>query len=175
MTKSTLIISVISAAILGSIAQDNPGISFLLGLLQLVVQLATLAIYIWVYSRFFIAELPLAIETDMSSTTCINRSWELTKGYVARIQGVILVAGLITIPLVLLALIPVFMMVPVFPAPTSLETIVYAVFLLISFIVIFIAFSSTLMMPFWQAVKAVIYYDLRSRREGLGLQLRDSH
>jgi hypothetical protein len=30
------------------------------------------------------------------------------------------------------------------------------------------------MMPFWQAIKAVIYYDLRSRREGLGLQVRDS-
>jgi hypothetical protein len=28
-------------------------------------------------------------------------------------------------------------------------------------------------MPFWQSIKAVIYYDLRSRREGLGLQLRD--
>ena len=30
-----------------------------------------------------------------------------------------------------------------------------------------------LIAPFWQTVKAVIYYDLRSRREGLGLQLRD--
>lgn len=27
-------------------------------------------------------------------------------------------------------------------------------------------------MPFWQALKAVLYFDLRSRREGLGLQLR---
>jgi hypothetical protein len=172
---ASLIISVIAAAILGSIAQDNPGISFLLGLLQLVVQLATLAIYLWVYSRFFIAELPLAIETDMNSTNCISRSWELTKGFVGRIEGVILVAGLITMPFLLLALIPVFIIIPVFATSTSPETIISAIFSLIGLIMIFIAFSSTLMMPFWQAVKAVIYYDLRSRREGLGLQLRDSH
>ena len=175
LSIASLIISVIAAAILGSIAQDNPGITFLLGLLQLVVQLATLAIYIWVYSRFFIAELPLAIETDMNSTNCISRSWELTKGFVGRIEGVILVAGLITMPFLLLALIPVFIIIPVFATSTSPETIISAIFSLIGLIMIFIAFSSTLMMPFWQAVKAVIYYDLRSRREGLGLQLRDSH
>jgi uncharacterized membrane protein len=175
LSIASLIISVIAAAILGSIAQDNPGISFLLGLLQLVVQLATLAIYLWVYSRFFIAELPLAIETDMSSTNCISRSWELTKGFVGRIEGVILVAGLITMPFLLLALIPVFVIIPVFATSTSPETIISAILLLVGLVMIFIAFSSTLMMPFWQAVKAVIYYDLRSRREGLGLQLRDSH
>ena len=27
-------------------------------------------------------------------------------------------------------------------------------------------------LPFWQAVKAVVYYDLRTRKEGLGLKLR---
>ena len=33
--------------------------------------------------------------------------------------------------------------------------------------------SGAVVLPFWQAIKAVIYYDLRSRREGLGLKLRD--
>jgi hypothetical protein len=33
--------------------------------------------------------------------------------------------------------------------------------------------SGAVFLPFWQAIKAVIYYDLRSRREGLGLQMRD--
>lgn len=31
----------------------------------------------------------------------------------------------------------------------------------------------TLVFPIWQTVKAVVYYDLRSRHEGLDLQLRD--
>jgi hypothetical protein len=30
--------------------------------------------------------------------------------------------------------------------------------------------SGALLVPFWQAVKAVIYYDLRIRQEGLGMQ-----
>jgi hypothetical protein len=33
--------------------------------------------------------------------------------------------------------------------------------------------GGALILPFGQTVKAVVYYDLRSRREGLGLQLRD--
>jgi hypothetical protein len=33
--------------------------------------------------------------------------------------------------------------------------------------------ASVIVLPLWQTIKAVIYYDLRSRREGLGLQLRD--
>ena len=31
--------------------------------------------------------------------------------------------------------------------------------------------GGALMIPFWQSIKAVIYYDLRVRREGLGLNL----
>jgi hypothetical protein len=44
------------------------------------------------------------------------------------------------------------------------------------FIVLFLGIiisSNAAILPFLQTVKAVIYYDLRSRREGLGLQLRD--
>jgi hypothetical protein len=29
------------------------------------------------------------------------------------------------------------------------------------------------LLPLWQTVKAAIYFDLRNRREGLGLELRD--
>jgi len=32
--------------------------------------------------------------------------------------------------------------------------------------------SGALVTPFWQAMKAIIYYDLRSRKEGLDLQMR---
>jgi hypothetical protein len=33
--------------------------------------------------------------------------------------------------------------------------------------------SGALILPFVQTVKAVVYYDLRSQHEGLGLQLRN--
>ena len=50
-----------------------------------------------------------------------------------------------------------------------------AIFALVYFVlVIGIAFiSGAMIVPFWKAIQAVIYYDLRSRREGLGLTLRD--
>jgi hypothetical protein len=34
--------------------------------------------------------------------------------------------------------------------------------------------SGSLLVPFWQAIKAVIYYDVRNRKEGLDLKMRDS-
>jgi hypothetical protein len=33
---------------------------------------------------------------------------------------------------------------------------------------------TALPIPFWQSIKAVIYYDLLTQKEGLGLNLRDS-
>jgi hypothetical protein len=174
LSTVTFIVNFISTTIMRSIAQDNPGIIILLVLLQVVVRLVTFAIYLWVYSRFFIAELPLAIENNMSSTSCIGRSWELTKGFVARIQLVILVAGLITAPIILLALVPISFMIPSLTNFSSPEALVSAIFSIVFLVGILVIVGSTLMMPFWQAIKAVIYYDLRSRREGLGLQLRDS-
>ncbi|WP_287239347.1 MULTISPECIES: hypothetical protein [unclassified Okeania] len=32
--------------------------------------------------------------------------------------------------------------------------------------------GNVFLLPFWQAIKAVVYYDLRTRREGIDLQLR---
>jgi hypothetical protein len=168
------IIIFVPTLLFSSIAQDNLVISIILGLLQLIVRIATIFIDIWVYSRFLIAELPLAIEDNITSTTCISRSWELTKDFVLRIQGVILVAGLITIPIILLALTPILLMIPSFTSFSSPEALIYMIISLFFWVLILILVSSTLMMPFWQAIKAVIYYDLRSRREGLGLQVRDS-
>ena len=165
----------IPTMILMTIARDNPEVSLILGLLQLVVRFVSLFIYIWVYSHFFIAEVPLAIEDNMSSTNCISRSWELTKGFATRIQWVILVASLITMPIILLAITPMWgLIISIFTSYSSPEALFYGIMWLIFWIFILITMGSTLMMPFWQAIKAVIYYDLRIRREGLGLQLRDS-
>lgn len=169
-----LIIGILSI-ILGNGGQDVSSSSPLLALIQLVVVLVTTAIYIWVYSRVMIPELPLAIE-GVDAGTSISRSWDLTKGSVLRIQGVVLVAGLITFPIFILAFIPVMLFVaPILAASStaSPDTLGSAILLFILSIVIISLVAAVLTMPFWQAIKAVIYYDLRSRREGLGLRLRD--
>jgi hypothetical protein len=62
--------------------------------------------------------------------------------------------------------LPTLSLLPV-DARTSIYWLVYAITMVISLL------GGMFVMPFWQSMKAVLYYDLRSRHEGLGLQLRD--
>jgi hypothetical protein len=172
LTIVSVIILGILTAVLGGTSSSEGGLFIVL--IQNIINLITLAIYLWFYSHFFIAELPLAIERNVTSTSCISRSWELTKGLALRVQMIVLVAGLITAPIVLLALSPVFFMISSLITSFSPEALVSTIISIIFWGLILVTVGSTLMMPFWQAIKAVVYYDLRSRREGLGLQVRDS-
>lgn len=121
----------------------------------------------WFYARWVVAEVPLAVEENINGSESISRSWELTKASAFRIQGIVIVTGLVTLPIMFLFnYIPNLFLIKLEPGST-IYTLVYLVSLLISLV------GGTFVMPFWQSIKAVIYYDLRSRREGLGLQLRD--
>jgi hypothetical protein len=121
----------------------------------------------WFYSRWIVAEVPLAVEENINGGESVARSWELTKGSVFRIQGVVLVAFIVTLPLVLvLNYIP-----SIFLIRLESGSAIYSIVYFISWVGSLI--GGILIMPFWQAIKAVLYLDLRSRREGLGLQLRE--
>ena len=116
--------------------------------------------FTWFFSRFMIAEVPLAVEQNTDGTESISRSWQLTKNSVFRIQGVVLVAFLVTIPLVVITTyIPLIVLMVIGP-----ESDLYGIFYF--FYLISSLGGGMLILPFWQAVKAVLYYDLRSRREG---------
>lgn len=168
------IIFFIPNLILEGVSNQNSGVNLILLIIDVILRLIALIIYIWFYSHFFVAELPLAIENNMNSTNCIGRSWELTKGFVVRVQAIILLAGMITLPIVLITLLPVFLLVQFLATSSSADAILASVFLIGFLGIILGIVGATFMMPFWQAIKAVIYYDIRSRREGLGLQVRDS-
>lgn len=177
-------VSIVSLFIIGipsiflmTALQGNQTAAIAIQLLQQIVNLISYVVYLWVYSHFFIAELPLALEENITSGNCISRSWELTKGFISRILSVVLVGGLITMPLWVLACTPLLLLIPIFselsgasaPDPSVFLTILLVMFLMIALF----AFVNTLMLPFWQSLKAVIYYDLRNQKEGLSLQLRD--
>ncbi len=82
-----------------------------------------------------------------------------------RIQDVVMIAFLVTLPIIMVTnYIPQIFLVGIEPG-SNLYRIVYLVSLIVSFA------GGILVLPFWQTVKAVLYYDLRSRREGMGLQL----
>ncbi len=126
--------------------------------------------FIWLISRLFLAELPLAVEENITATSTISRSWDLTKGSVGRIQLVVLLGFLISIPILLVTNIASFVLQIAIGA--GLENAPgFAAIGGILYLLIAVA-GGALLIPFWQAIKALVYYDLRVRREGMGINLR---
>ena len=123
--------------------------------------------------RLFIVEMPLAIENNVTATSTITRSLQLTKGFAVRLQWIVFVAILVTLPISIVVQIVSsilqFVVTAVFPTDSPL-------FGFLNFLVVLalICASGAILTPFWQAIKAVVYYDLRTRKEGLGLEIRDS-
>lgn len=154
------------AVILGGlVGQQLTAIVSVLLIIVLIVSL--IFALIWFFSRWFVAEMPLAIEEGMTVNRSLSRSWELTNKSVLRIQVIVVIAFLVTLPLLLLTSFLPTLFLSTLDPQTSIYWISYSFSLLLSII------ASTLVLPFWQAIKAVLYYDLRSRQEGLGLKLRD--
>ncbi|MBE9135817.1 hypothetical protein IQ254_01115 [Nodosilinea sp. LEGE 07088] len=152
---------IFSALINGSVgAVIGISLGALLGLGILLVVL------IWVASRLFIAEVVLAIESQQDAGTSMSRSWELTQSAIMRIQVVFLATFLIQLPILSVTNYIPSIMLELLPD----DTVLYSITALLSLILSL--FGSMVVLPLWQAVKGVLYYDLRSRREGLDLALR---
>lgn len=136
----------------------------------IITFIAWILMLIWLGSRLFLVEVSMAIE-EVSPTVAIKRSWELTKSSVGRIQMIIFVAVLISLPISLVVQIISQILQIVFARLITDNPILFVPYLIL-LIGISIA-GGALLAPFWQALKGVIYYDLRTRREGLGLGLSD--
>jgi hypothetical protein len=157
----------ISAVLLGGL-QDVTNI-IIYGLIVLVFMIISCIGILWIGIRFYLVDVSLAIENDVNGSSTINRSWELTKGNVGRILLISLIVSLITIPIQ-------FIIRLIFPTLLKQgDPIFSSIFSLLILGLTFV--GSALILPFLQTVKAVVYYDLRSRHEGIGLQLRnhDNH
>jgi hypothetical protein len=158
-----------------------------IGILLMIVLLLLgfvgfLLIIIRFYSNWFVAELPLAVEGQMAALDSIGRSRQLSSPFVSRILLVILVSFLVTLPLIALSNTPSLLsygellsqiqriQAGDMTAASSPMSANY--YLLQGVSVILSLLLELLVVPFWQAIKSVIYFDLRSRREGNDLQLR---
>ncbi|NLQ08121.1 DUF975 domain-containing protein [Cylindrospermopsis raciborskii LB2897] len=169
------LLALIPTAILGGLNIQNPtnnGTWWVL-IFLLVFLLAIVAIVgsIWLEIRFSLLTLPLAIEENVDATSTIGRSWELTKGHAWRIFLILFVASLITLPMQIFLQIISFIVQGILEFTPDNNPLLNSLLLLL-FFAMFIG-GSALVLPFWQSLKAVIYYDLRTRREGLGLKLRE--
>lgn len=159
----------------GASLQQNITAIVIITLIGIVAFAVCLSLLIRFFTRFSLFEVPLAIEENINAVQTIGRSWNLTKGQIGRIFLILTIAFLINLPLYIIVQIVASLIQAVLPRVLSTDPLSPG-FQLLSLIVGYILglVSGVVFLPFWQAIKAVIYYDLRSRREGLGLQVRDS-
>jgi hypothetical protein len=168
----TILAGVFGAILVPMLIQNTAAVVIVV-LLGVVTPIASLIAYIRLFCRLLIVEVPLALENNLDATSTISRSWQLTKGDVSRLVWIVVVAFLITIPISLVVQIASSIMEgilsAVFPKDSSLFVSLYLLL-----VIVFSFVSGSVLIPFWQCIKAVIYYDLRSRKEGMDLQIRNS-
>ncbi len=158
--------------------RKNPWLSALIMLAVLIIILACIFFPpLWLYSRFFITDLPLAFESKINGLNTFIRSWKLTRRYSFSIQLILLVALLVITPLQFLFYLAISIIWGIisyilsFLLPNYNSSYSYSLLELLT--VGIIGASGAIIMPLLQAIKAVVYYNVRLRREGLGLQLGD--
>ena len=157
------VIGGVGSALLGSVFNEvGAVIAVVIGIIA-AIALIVFGL-LWVLGRFVVAEVPLAVESDVDASTSIGRSWQLSKSSIVRIQFVLIATYLITLPILI-----VFSFIPQiavsFVSPES------SLLLVLNLLVLLLGFAvSIVTLPFWQIVKGVLYYDLRSRREGIDLK-----
>ncbi len=165
------------AAVFGGLIISSQGGDFALTAiavaLSVIAFIAFIVGFFLIFIRFFVFELPLAVEDNIDSTATISRSWNLTKGFVGRILLISFVAFLITFPLLVLvqAVSTFFQALLATSSEQNSNPILGLLFFILTLCLSFT--SGAIQLPFWQAIKAVVYYDLRTRKEGLGLNLRE--
>ncbi len=145
----------------------------------LLANLITFSLYTWISARFFLVEVPIVIEENLSAFQSIGRSWSLAQGSILRILIVMTIAFLVTIPLYSIASVPPIVgLVAAIPS-FNLSDEAGQMALLTRFLpgvaigLLLFLVMNMMVMGFWQSIKAVLYYDLRSRREGFDLRLSD--
>ncbi len=159
--------------LLGSLSlMNNPLITLLAVFSLIALFCGWIFMIIRYYSYWFVAELPMAVESTNSASVSMRRSRELSNTAVGRLQLIIFIALLITMPISTISNIPSIIgqvMANPLLNPSETNKLVGNTLVTGGF---FVAMASELfVMPFWQAIKAVIYYDLRNRREGSDLIL----
>jgi hypothetical protein len=138
-------------------------------ILAAVLIIAGIVAFFWTflsfYSSWFVAELPIAVERCAAGLDAIGRSRQLSTPFSSRILIIILVAFLITLPLNIIASVPALAVIgQEQTSPTYL--IAQGLNLVLSILL------ELFIMPFWQVIKSVVYFDLRSRLEGADLQMK---
>ena len=167
----------VSTSSFGSGVSNNPVIGFFLVIGILLAFLGFLVGLTWLGSRFFFYEVPMSVERETGAASSIGRTWSLGNRSNWRLMIITTLAYLITLPIQAIAqvVILVCLLIPqlAMSQNASLSGGLMAISVLVQLLVNFVVVVITIV--FWQAVKAVVYFDLRNQAEGMGLELRSEN
>lgn len=140
-----------------------------LGLLA-VVGIPAIIFFLWMLARFFVPEVVYAIEPTSGAAASLGRSWNLTtkSGWRVVLLLMLVVAVLTPFQVLFQVVSSLLQLLAI-----SLDPVGNGGFFVSSFVGSYALGIglSILLLPIWQCTKAVLYYDLRSRREGMGLTI----
>jgi hypothetical protein len=149
------------------LSPDNLAVTIGIGLLTIGLFVLWIVVILRYYAYWFVAELPLAVESTNSASFSIQRSRQLTGSAVGSVLSIMTISFLIVAPLSAIGSIPTFagqmMTSPLLSTNPSTQSMGGVLILVGTIATIAI---ELLLMPFWQIIKAIVYYDLRNRREG---------
>jgi MFS family permease len=161
------IVIAICVAVLGELNAWKLNLIVILGICWFCLWILAMIRY---YSYWFIAELPLAVEASTSASFSLRRSKELSQNMVRRVMLIIAIALLITLPISVIGNAPSTIGQLMANPTLSPDVATQSQGNVLTVGGFFLGMASELIVvPFWQAIKAVIYYDLRNRREGSDL------
>ena len=142
----------------------------LIGSSGLILGVPVLIFVLWLFSRLLIAEVPYAIDREVTPTGSLGRSWDLTDKSGWRIMTMLVALTMVLFPLQFFQQVAGLLLQGLAVVTGADET--SGIFVMVIFASYAISLGiGLLILPLWQSVKAVLYYDLRSRREGMGLEL----
>ncbi|QDC25537.1 hypothetical protein FE374_13790 [Georgenia yuyongxinii] len=154
---------VLALLIGGAIASGNDGSAGVMVVLALLLMLATAVLAVFLSVRLGLAAPALMLEKT-GVLTSIKRSWSLTSRNFWRIFGVLALAVIIVAVLSSILMIPVAIITALMPTSA-----VSGAALLVS--TVLSVLISALTTPFLSAVLALVYIDVRMRKEGLDVEL----
>jgi hypothetical protein len=148
-------------------------------LLNLLTILGFITIYFWFYIKLFVPEVALSVEPKTDGVSALGRSWQLSNGSSMRAIAALSIATFLTAPLYILSLIPLVIGIGVGSTwfsggndnPALVAVLIGLLFLVL---ILFFLIINLFVLPFWQTLKAVLYYDFRVRKEGFGLQFPET-
>ena len=136
--------------------------------------LALFALLLWIYIKLMVAPAAIVIE-ELGARDGLRRSWELTRGSWWRILGITLVVGIMVgviaqVVMIPISLLPAFFMGVVSPHGGVQQAIAMAVAVGVGTAIVS-ALVSAVGYAFQTSVMALLYMDLRMRKDGLDIAL----